>query len=315
MRSLILVLCVLASHTLVWGQLKAPLSNAVLLNDLQGNGQDILNLGTVSLGSGPQGTRRIHLVPNGSPTTPADGIGFGNDVTLYRSSNGTLTLNGNLVINGTLNTTSGDEANLQSLKQVPPLLNNFIVGTGTGWVGKNTAQTRDALGLTPLATANLVTSAYIADGTIVNADLAPGVALANLIGGTGSETGGALTDRGLRVAFVGNAPNSDYLVEAAIHNGTSETLQSANFATNAFKNGIMIRWLPVGQPPTSGSQLQVWGLGTDKVLRLLTSATLSSTFTNNYFVGSQFVVVASSVGTTPGYFANWEIGGMTVFID
>jgi hypothetical protein len=171
---------------LVWGQLKAPLSNAVLLNDLQGNGQDILNLGTVSLGSGPQGTRRIHLVPNGSPTTPADGIGFGNDVTLYRSSNGTLTLNGNLVINGTLNTTSGDEANLQSLKQVPPLLNNFIVGTGTGWVGKNPSQTRDALGLTPLATANLVTSAYIADGTIVNADLAHGVALANLTGGTGT---------------------------------------------------------------------------------------------------------------------------------
>jgi hypothetical protein len=186
MRSLILVLFILASHTLVWGQLKTPLSNAVLLNDLQGNGQDILNLGTVSLGSGPQGTRRIHLVPNGSPTTPADGIGFGNDVTLYRSSNGTLTLNGNLVINGTLNTNSGDEANLQSLKQVPPLLNNFIVGTGTGWVGKNPAQTRAALGLTPLATANLVTSAYIEDGTIVNADLAPGVALANLTGGTGT---------------------------------------------------------------------------------------------------------------------------------
>jgi hypothetical protein len=186
MRSLILVLFILASHTLVWGQLKTPLNNAVLLNDLQGNGQDILNLGTVSLGSGPQGTRRIHLVPNGSPTTPADGIGFGNDVTLYRSSNGTLTLNGNLVINGTLNTNSGDEANLQSLKQVPPLLNNFIVGTGTGWVGKNPAQTRAALGLTPLATANLVTSAYIEDGTIVNADLAPGVALANLTGGTGT---------------------------------------------------------------------------------------------------------------------------------
>jgi hypothetical protein len=37
-----------------------------------------------------------------------------------------------------------------------------------------------------LATANLVTSAYIADGTIVNADLAPGVALANLTGGTGT---------------------------------------------------------------------------------------------------------------------------------
>jgi hypothetical protein len=134
-------------------------------------------------------------------------------------------------------------------------------------------------------------------------------------GGTGSETGGALTDRGLRVAFAGNSPNSDYLVEAAIHNGTSETLQSANVAASAFSNGIMIRWLPVSSPPTSGSQLQVWGLGTDKVLRLLTSASLSSTFTNNFFAGSRFVVVASSVGTTPGYTANWEIGGMTVFID
>jgi hypothetical protein len=124
-----------------------------------------------------------------------------------------------------------------------------------------------------------------------------------------------LTDRGLRVAFVGNFPNSDYLVEAAIHNGTSETLQSANVATANFRNGIMIRWLPVGGPPTSGSQLQVWGLGADKVLRLLTTATLSSAFSNNNFAGSRFVVVASSVGTTPGYTANWEIGGMTVFID
>jgi hypothetical protein len=134
-------------------------------------------------------------------------------------------------------------------------------------------------------------------------------------GGTGSETGGALTDRGLRVAFVGNIPNSHFLVEAAIHNGTSETLQSANVATSAFRNGIMIRWRPVGGPPTSGSELQVWGLGTDKVLRLLTTATLSSAFSNNNFAGSRFVVVASSVGTTPGYTANWEIGGMTVFID
>jgi hypothetical protein len=134
-------------------------------------------------------------------------------------------------------------------------------------------------------------------------------------GGTGSETGGALSDRGLRVAFVGNSPNSNYLVEAAIHNGTSETLQSANVASANFRNGIMIRWLPVGGPPTSGSQLQVWGLGTDKVLRLLTTATLSSAFTNALFAGSRFVVVASSVGTTPGYTAHWEIGGMTVFID
>jgi hypothetical protein len=134
-------------------------------------------------------------------------------------------------------------------------------------------------------------------------------------GGTGSETGGALSDRGLRVAFVGNNPNSNYLVEAAIHNGTSETLQSANVASANFRNGIMIRWLPVAGLPTSGSQLQVWGLGTDKVLRLLTTATLSSAFTNALFAGSRFVVVASSVGTTPGYTAHWEIGGMTVFID
>jgi hypothetical protein len=134
-------------------------------------------------------------------------------------------------------------------------------------------------------------------------------------GGTGGETGGALTNRGLRVAFVGNSPNSNYLVEAAIHNGTGETLQSANIATSAFRNGIMIRWLPVGDPPTSGSQLQVWGLGADKELRLLTSATLSSTFTNSVFAGLRFVVVASSVGTTPGNISYWEIGGITVFID
>ena len=128
-----------------------------------------------------------------------------------------------------------------------------------------------------------------------------------------TETGGALTARGLRVRIEGNTPTSNIKVTSAIHDGTSETLSSANVSAYG-SAAFIVRWLPVGSTPAAGSKLEVWGRAMDGSATLITTATLSGSLGSGSFAGSALAIVASSAGTTPGYAANWEFGGMTVYV-
>jgi len=128
-----------------------------------------------------------------------------------------------------------------------------------------------------------------------------------------NETGGALTARGLRVSIVGNSPTSTYRVTAGIHDGTTETTSSANVSAYG-TSGFFVRWLPVGgATPGNGSRLEVWGRESGASATLITAATLTGSIGSVNFAGSAFAVIFSSTGTTPGYTANWELGGLTTW--
>jgi len=127
-----------------------------------------------------------------------------------------------------------------------------------------------------------------------------------------TEVGGPLAARGLRVSFQPSGANQ--VVIAGIHNGTTET--TATSASIALFKAVIIRWFPqnvVGGVPGSGSYLEVWTVSQTAGSRpqLRCTATIGSAFNASTFAGSAFAIVARSTGTTPGYTANWEIGGIT----
>ena len=109
MKHIILFLLLAATAK---AQVVNQISNGRLQTTLNGNGQNISNVGRISTGTGTP-TSRIHLGPGTSPITPADGIRFGDDVVMYRSANGTLTLNGALAVTGAF-TNSGYTVSLAS---------------------------------------------------------------------------------------------------------------------------------------------------------------------------------------------------------
>ncbi len=95
------ILIFLALCGIAMGDGVMPIDNGKLINDLAGNGHGITNLNQATFGIGT-GTRRVHILPSGTPTTAADGIGFGADCVLYRSGNNTLSLTGNIIVSGTI---------------------------------------------------------------------------------------------------------------------------------------------------------------------------------------------------------------------
>lgn len=86
-----------------------PIANGKLTTALNGNGQDIMTLDQLGFGANTPtaATARIHILPNGTPTTAADGIKLGTDVQIYRSATGTLNVTGNLVVSGTIAASAG----------------------------------------------------------------------------------------------------------------------------------------------------------------------------------------------------------------
>lgn len=101
------ILALLFAATAAFGQTTiAPIHNGKLTSDLNGNAQDITQLGSTTFGTTTlpltSPVARIHILPNGTPTTAADGIKWGDDVVLYRNGANTLRLLGNLSVNGTI---------------------------------------------------------------------------------------------------------------------------------------------------------------------------------------------------------------------
>ncbi|MGI9143149.1 MAG: hypothetical protein ACR2IJ_08140, partial [Fluviibacter sp.] len=86
------------------GQTTTPLYNAKLTGPLDANAQIIKSAGSISFGavSPSAATAVIHILPNSSPTTAANGIKFGADTGIYRSASGQITITGNLVVSGTI---------------------------------------------------------------------------------------------------------------------------------------------------------------------------------------------------------------------
>lgn len=84
--------------TSVFGQSK-QLKDAYLYNALDANAQDILDVGEFSIGAGTP-TGRIHILPNGTPTTAADGIKIGSDISIFRSGAAALTIDSDVVVTG-----------------------------------------------------------------------------------------------------------------------------------------------------------------------------------------------------------------------
>ncbi len=109
-----------------------PIQMGKLTSDLDANTQDIvraqsLTFGPTTLSAGllSSPAARIHILPNGTPTTAADGIWWGSDVKLYRSAAvaPTLHLVGNLDISGTI-TANGQDP--------------ILPGSDVDWTGTHT---------------------------------------------------------------------------------------------------------------------------------------------------------------------------------
>ena len=127
-----------------------------------------------------------------------------------------------------------------------------------------------------------------------------------------TETGGPLAARGLRVTL--QPSGSNQVIVAGVHNGTTETTSTS--AVIYLPKLIIIRWFPqntVGGVPGIGSYLQVWTANAIAGARpaLRCTATIDAGFNSSVFAGSAFAIVARSIAATPGYTANWELGGIT----
>lgn len=127
-------------------------------------------------------------------------------------------------------------------------------------------------------------------------------------GTDGTETGGPLTQRALRVSIVGTG--SGHNVTAAIHDGTAEVSDTGSITANECRY-IVIRWAPIGgNTPSGGSSLAVYIGGPTGITRLVAKATLASSLGGVLFAGNTMSIVASSAATSPSYTTHFEIGGM-----
>lgn len=134
------------------------LNQGRLRTALEGNSQNINNLGKLGIGGTP--TSAIHILPGGSPTGTTNGIAWGSDVFLYRTSAATLALTGNLVISGSISsgttpfvqstgsyTWSG--AQTWSANQTWSGSSNTFGNAGISFSGTGASNTRTALALRP----------------------------------------------------------------------------------------------------------------------------------------------------------------------
>lgn len=106
----ILASLLLLTTTLVAQTSTTVINNGKLTTDLNANTKSLLDVTKIGLGAGAVGTldTSIHILPNGTPTTTAYGIKWGNaGVVLYQTAEGALTLVGDLTVDGTIGTTAG----------------------------------------------------------------------------------------------------------------------------------------------------------------------------------------------------------------
>lgn len=80
---------------------KKPIKDGVLQNDLDADGQQIVDIHELGIGTG-EPTHALHIDPGGTPTDPARGIAFGSDVVFFRSASGKAQLTGDLDVTGTV---------------------------------------------------------------------------------------------------------------------------------------------------------------------------------------------------------------------
>jgi hypothetical protein len=143
------------SCSLLQAAVTTPVTNGKLFGDLNANGAGIYGGLYLTLGSG-NGTGRISLAPNGTPTTNADGIQLGPDVFVYRSGTGTLSITGNLVLSGAISAASGfpllsgnnNWSGSQAFNGAVTFSGNTTVGTnGLTFTGSGASNTRTAMGV------------------------------------------------------------------------------------------------------------------------------------------------------------------------
>jgi hypothetical protein len=102
MRHLLLLLF----PALLAAQQSTPVFNGKLINALNANSQNLLGVNYAGFGAGTP-LARLHILPDGTPTTLANGIRWGSDVGIYRSASNTIKLQGDLVVTGTISGADG----------------------------------------------------------------------------------------------------------------------------------------------------------------------------------------------------------------
>lgn len=160
MKTPLLLLLALTSFAV--GQTTTPIFNGKLTGPLDANAQTIKSASSLSFGavSPAAASAVIHILPNSSPTTAANGIKFGADTGIYRSANGQITVTGNLVVTGTI---AGSEGIVK------------LAGANI-FSGSNTFN--GAVTISETATMNFASAFSVADGvkvaTQTNLGLLPG---------------------------------------------------------------------------------------------------------------------------------------------
>lgn len=71
---------------------RRPLRDSQLQNGLDGEGENITNLGQIGVGTDGTPATSLHLSPGDTPTAPEKGIRFGADVTIYRDGAASLNI-------------------------------------------------------------------------------------------------------------------------------------------------------------------------------------------------------------------------------
>lgn len=101
-----LLLSILLLPALLIAQQSTPVFNGKLINALNANTQNITGINYTGFGTGTP-LSRLHILPDGSPTTLANGIRWGSDVGIYRSAANTIKMEGNLLVTGTISGADG----------------------------------------------------------------------------------------------------------------------------------------------------------------------------------------------------------------
>ena len=80
-----------------------PVRDGKLQNALDADANNITNVGQLGVGTAASPTAAIHLSPGGTPTTQAEGLRIGSDVTAYRDATGYMDIVATgLKVNGAL---------------------------------------------------------------------------------------------------------------------------------------------------------------------------------------------------------------------